>query len=289
MTIQPADLRSIPLFRDFKDEHLAELIKAFERETVPAQKTLFTVGEVPTRFMLLGKGEVSLMEGNEERFRLRPLAPIGELGSMTGLPRNVSAVTATEVELWSVGVPKLLSFFESHGAVGLSFYQNLLGLVSDKVRRDELRLDQMRTNIIRTQKAMKQLRELVLQSAETEISKPIFEALDDLIEHNRRAHYRCVPTPKFAARVRLDDGSMGDVAEVSDGFLKVAPGVEMPRVVGEAWSAVLCLPSGEMPVSGAVQRAGSDGVVIRLDGFIDDYRRMLEDYMTRLQMLDFVV
>lgn len=288
MTIQPADLRAIPLFHDLKDAHLGELLKAFERETVPANKTLFQVGEVPSRFMLLGKGEVSLMEGTEERFRLRPVAPIGELGSMTGLPRNVSAVTATEVELWSVGVPKLLSFFETHGSVGLSFYQSLLGLVSDKVRRDEMRLDQMRTNIIRTQKAMKQLREVVLAAPETEISKPIFEALDDLIEHNRRAHYRCVPTPKLPAQVRLDDGAMADVAEVSDGYLKVANGAAMPKA-GEVWSAVLVMPLGEMPVSGTVQRIAHDGVVVRLDGFIDDYRRMLEDYMTRLQMLDFVV
>ena len=30
-------------------------------------------------------------------------------------------------------------------------------------------------------------------------------------------------------------------------------------------------------------------ICYRAIGFIDDYRRMLEDYMTRLQMLDFVV
>ncbi|MFO0670033.1 MAG: cyclic nucleotide-binding domain-containing protein [Polyangiaceae bacterium] len=111
-----------------------------ERETLPAGKTLFQVGEIPSRFMLLGKGEVSLMEGTEERFRLRPLAPIGELGSMTGIPRNVTAVAATEIELFSVDLTKLLRFFEANGAVGLSFYQALLGLVSDKVRRDELRM-----------------------------------------------------------------------------------------------------------------------------------------------------
>src|SRR5262245_28939472 len=135
MTIEPADLRAIPLFREIKDAQLVELLKAFERETMPAGKTLFEVGEVPKRLVLLTKGEVSLLEGDEERFRLRPLAPIGELGAMTSHPRTVRAVTATEVELYSVGVPKLLAFFESHGALGLSFFQNLLGLVSDKVRR----------------------------------------------------------------------------------------------------------------------------------------------------------
>lgn len=288
MTIQPADLRAIPLFREIQDAQLTELLKAFERETLPAGKTLFEVGEVPTRLVLLTKGEVSLLEGQDERFRLRPLAPIGELGSMTAHPRNVKAVTATEVELYSVGVSKLLAFFESHGALGLSFYQNMLGLVSDKVRRDEMRLEQMRHNLIRTQKAMKKLRELVLAAVETEISKPIFEALEDLIEHNRRAHYRVVPHPKFMANVRMDDGAMAQVNELSDGFLKVVPGTAMPAK-DEMWSGVLVMPLGEMPISGTIQRVGPDGTVVRLDGFIDDYRKLLEDYMTRLQLLDFVI
>ena len=286
--IQPSDLRTLPLFRDIKDAQLTELIGTFAKETLPAGKTLFQVGEVPTRLVLLFKGEISLLEGEEERFRLRPLAPVGELGAITSHPRNVTAVTATEVELYSVPVAPLLAFFESHGPLGLSFYQNLLGLVSDKIRRDDMRIEQMRWNIIRTQKAMKKLRDLVLQSVETEISKPIFEALDDLIEHNRRAHYRVVPHPKFPAKVRLDNGALHDVAEVSDGFLKVAPGAEMPKDGGE-WSAVLILPAGEMAVSGVIQRTGKDGVVVRMDGFIDEYRKMLEDYMTRLQLLDFVV
>ena len=95
--IQPSDLRTLPLFRDIKDAQLTELIGTFAKETLPAGKTLFQVGEVPTRLVLLFKGEISLLEGEEERFRLRPLAPVGELGAITSHPRNVTAVTATQV------------------------------------------------------------------------------------------------------------------------------------------------------------------------------------------------
>ena len=49
------------------------------------------------------------------------------------------------------------------------------------------------------------------------------------------------------------------------------------------------LPSTEILVSGKVHRAGDDGVVVKLDVLADEYHAALEDYVTRLQMLDYVV
>ena len=212
---------------------------------------------------------------------------MGELGALTGIPRSTTAVVATEAEVWSVAVPALLEFFERHGDVAFPFYHNLLGVVSDKVRRDRRRLEEMRANLVRTQKAMKRLRELVLASTETELSQPIFETLDELIEHNRRAHYRVAPVPAYPATARLDDGTVLAVLEISDGFLKLeGPAERIAKANGEA---VLVLPSAEILVSGTVQRSGPDGVVLKLDPLIDTYRTALEDYVTRLQLLDFVV
>jgi hypothetical protein len=36
-------------------------------------------------------------------------------------------------------------------------------------------------------------------------------------------------------------------------------------------------------------REGIDGTVVKLDTLVDEYRLALEDYVTRVQMLDFVV
>jgi CRP/FNR family cyclic AMP-dependent transcriptional regulator len=49
------------------------------------------------------------------------------------------------------------------------------------------------------------------------------------------------------------------------------------------------MATGEIAVSGRVERAGADGVVLRLDLLIDSYKAQLDDYVTRLQMLDYVV
>src|SRR5205823_858344 len=135
-----------------------------------AGEVLFEAGTAPEHFLLLLKGEVALREpgapGAEPRFRLLPIAPIGELGAVTGLKRNTTAVTSQPSHVLRIGVAALTSFFEKHGDVAFPFYHNLLNIVADKVRRDTRRVDEMRANLIRTQKAMKRLRDLVLETEE---------------------------------------------------------------------------------------------------------------------------
>jgi CRP-like cAMP-binding protein len=288
MTMRAEDLRGVPLFHDFSARHLEALTSVLVAQTHPPAHVLFREGEQAKRFLVLVRGEVALKEAGTELFRLRPVSTIGELGALAGLPRNTEAVTATEADIWGVDVTALLQLFDRQGELAFRFYRNLLGAAADKVRRDRRRMHDMRDNLIRTQKRMKQLRELVLATRETEISKPIFEALDELIEHNRRAHYRVTPAPALPASVRLEDGSTVRVLELSEGFLKLElPAASWPK--GREWSAVLQLPSGEILVSGQVLRAGADGVVMKLDLLIDAYKAALADYITRLQMLDFVI
>jgi CRP/FNR family cyclic AMP-dependent transcriptional regulator len=286
--LTPQDLRAIPLFKDITEAHLSTLTRAMKKETLAKGHVLFREGDSPDRFLLLVRGEVTLKEGSDDRFRLRPVAPIGELGTLTGIPRNSEAIAATEVDVWSIPAGELRALFEKHADVALPFYRNLLDVVSDKVRRDRQRLDDMRGNLIRTQKAMKSVRELVLSSQETPISKPVFEAIDELIEHNRRAHYRVTPVPALPARMRLDEGKAVDVLELSEGYVKLAL-THDGHGKGTELAGVLSMPTGEIAVSGRVERAGKDGVVVRLDLLIDAYKAQLDDYVTRLQMLDYVV
>ena len=289
MAVTPSDLRAIPLFQDISDEHLGALMGVFERRQHVAGEVLFEAGDKPTELMLLVSGEVVLWEGDEIRFRLRPLAPIGELGALTGLRRYTTAKVSQPSEILSISTKALMGFFEANGDVAFPFYHNLLRIVANKIRRDTRRIKEMRTNIVRTQKAMKRVRDVVLEAEDTVISKPVFETLDEQIERNRRWHYFVEPAHTLRAQVRFDDGTNVAVLEMSDGWLHLAPGLVTAPKVGDHWSAVLILPSGEVPVSGTVDTAGSEGVVIKLDLLIREYESTIEDYLTRLHMLDFVV
>ncbi len=282
-------LSALPLFHGIPEARLAQVLAAFHPTPHAAGTVLFKEGDVATRFELLARGEVTLEEEGTARFQLHALAPLGELGALTGIPRNTTATATTDIEVLSMPVRDLLGFFDAHADVGLAFYRNLLSVVGDKVRRDRGLMSDMRANIIRTQKAMKQLREVVLASPETEMSKGLFETLDTLIEKNRRANYRVSPPASYPAHVRLDSGRVVPVLEVSHGHMKLAGTAQ--ELAGEPgfWSGVMLMPTGEIVVSGEVLREANDGVVVKLDALVDDFRAKLDDYTTRVQMLDFVV
>ena len=288
MSVTPNDLRRIPLFSDISEPHLAELLSSLTKTSFPKGHVLFKEGDMPKTFLLLVKGRVRLTEESTTRFVLDPVAPIGELGSLTGIPRSSTAVAETAVDVLSIEVNKLRTFFEARAEIAFPFYKNLLAVVSEKVLRDRRRLDEVRANVIRTQKAMKKLRDVVLGAPETPISKPVCDMLDEHIEQNRRAHYRVSPVPALPAHVRLDDKSEVRIVDLSDAYLKLAGAKDKLAPKGEL-VAVLVLPQREILVSGKVQRAGKDGVVVKLDVLIDEYHAALEDYVTRLQMLDYVV
>ncbi len=289
MTVRPEDLVSLPLFRGISQTHLTDLLGMLEQHTFPAGHVLFKSGEIPTRFQLLARGEITLLEGELSRFRLRAVAPIGELGALAGLPRHATGVTSTEVELLSVPLSSLMEFFERRGDVAFPFYHNMLNVVAEKVRRDRRHMDEMRANIVRTQRAMKELREVVLAATENELSRPVIDFLEDCIEHNRRAHYRVSPPALFSASVRLDDRKIIPVLEISDAALKLGCSREQLGSEGPEWSGVLMTPHYEIAVSGIVDRETEDGVVIRLDELAAPQRALVEDYMTRVDLLDFVV
>jgi len=289
MAVSPSDLRTIPLFKGITDEHLEALLGACARRAVPSGEVLFEAGAAPKELLLLTSGEVTLDEEGKTRFRLSPIAPIGELGAITGLKRNTTAVATQPSEILSIEVPALMDFFERNGDVAFPFYHNLLGVVADKIRRETRRLEEMRTNLIRTQRAMKQLREVVLESEETSLSKTVCETLEDLIEHNRRAHYLVEPGASLQSEVRLDGGALIPVSEISDGWLRLSRVPDPKPTPGAHVSYVLVIPSGEIPISGTVESIESGGVLIKLDLLIEQYANELQDYLTRVQMLDFIV
>ncbi|EYF00648.1 Crp/Fnr family transcriptional regulator [Chondromyces apiculatus] len=289
MTIKPSDLRAIPLFENITETHLETLINAFDRRKIAADEVLFEGGSPPAHLHLLVSGEVALREGATTRFILHPIAPIGELGAVTGFRRATTAVATQPSEVWRIGIADLRQFFEKYGDVAFPVYHNLLNIVADKLRRDQHRLDEVRTNLIRSQKGMKNLLDFVLENEETALSRQICATLEDLIEKNRRWHYLVEPSRTLKSSVRLDSGQVVPVQELSDGWLRLGPLPENTSVSHEDWSGVLILPGHELPVSGRVEARDDGFILIRLDLLIDEYRKALQDYLTRLELLDFIV
>ena len=289
MAVRTNDLHAIPLFQGITEQHLHALLGAFETLTLPAGAVLFEAGAEPEHFHILVTGEVELREGATARFTLTPVAPIGELGALTGLRRNTTAVATQASEVYRISRAALMDFFERHGDVAFPFQHNLLQLVALKIRRDVRRIDEMRANLIRTQKAMKKLLDLVMEAPETPLSKEVAETLEDLIEHNKKGHYLVEPTGSLHSSVRLDSGALVPVLEMSDGMVRFGKWPGSVPEKGADFSGVLVTATGEIAISGKVVSSEDKSVLVALDLLIDEYQRTLREYLTRVQMLDFVV
>lgn len=288
MSVSPAELRSIPLFAEMTEGHLGDLIGALSERRLQSGEVAFRAGKVSERFELLVEGRISLLDGDNEVFVLEPVAPLGELGAVTQTKRSMSAVAKTDVVLLGASFDKLMQFFEAHGDVAFPFHHNLLRVVASKVRRDQRRLEEMRTNLISTQKAMKRMREALLESDDTPLHDQLFEELDALIEQNKKGHYVVEPSSALETRVRLDDGSLRKVKAISNERLILSCS-DNQLDSGDSWTGVLVASGVELPLSGTVDSATSSEVSIDLDPLIDDYATALERHLTKLQMLDVVL
>jgi CRP/FNR family cyclic AMP-dependent transcriptional regulator len=285
------ELDSIPLLRGFTAEQLDGIMALFRQVTPASMKSserglLFDEGDAADGFYLLSRGEVVLEQEGVETHHLHPLAVIGELGGLCGLPRHCRARLLSGTELWHIDAKSLEALFRDDKDLGLRFQKNLLDVVSDKVQRDQLRLHDMRANIIHTQKAMKRMRDFLWESRDTEVSSPLHDVIEDLIRRNRRVNYRVTPPAILAATLRLDDGTEAPVTQISRTEITVTGtgGHE-----GERISGVLHLSGPEIPVSGKISSASEGRIEIQLDLLLDEYAASLEGYLTRIQMLDFLV
>jgi CRP-like cAMP-binding protein len=278
-----SELRTIPLFHGFGDGELAEIAGLF-KQVESSDKPLFDVNEPASTLYLLTKGEVVLDRPGDDVFRLRPPALIGELGALTGLARSTRATVTPGATVWALPAKKLQAYLGDHQELGVRFLVNLLSAVADKVHRDQRRMGDMRANLIATQKELKRLRELVLESVETPISAPVHDTLDKLITHNRRVNYRVEPPPALAAHCRFDK-TTAPIADISRTHITVNLPAD-PPAVGSWVSGVAHLAGTEIPISGRVHRAQGNKITLELDLMIEEYVAALEGYLTRAQLLD---
>jgi CRP/FNR family cyclic AMP-dependent transcriptional regulator len=288
------ELDSIPLLRGFSDAQLDEIMALFRPVTADPTNSkassepglLFEEGDEASGFYLLTRGELVLEQEGVETHHLHPPAVIGELGGLSGIPRHCRARVIAGAELWYVDAQDLDGLFHRNQELGLRFQKNLLDVVSDKVHRDQLRLQDMRANIIHTQKAMKRMRDFLWNSKDTEVSSPLHDVIEDLIRRNRRVNYRVTPPALLAATLRLDDGTEAPVAQISRTEITVVgtSGTEGARISG-----VLHLSGPEIPISGKISDVDDGRVEIQLDLLLDEYAASLEGYLTRIQLLDFLV
>ena len=284
----PDELRGIPLFRGFGDDEVKRLAELFEPVEAVEGELIFAQGESAGAFYILIAGEVSLRQDEREVYLLKPPCLIGELGATTGILRHCRAVVGPATVLRRIDSARLHDFCARNPDIGLPFYRALLASAAEKIAHDQRRTAEMREHIIVTQKAMKGLRDFILESPDSPISRRVHDSLEGLIQQNRRANYRVEPPTALAAFFRLDDGRVASVVELSRTHVNFRLIGALPGTNSEL-SGVLGLAGPEIPASGRVLRVQGDRVVLVLDLLLDEFAAILEGYLARVQMFDFLV
>ena len=281
-------LEGLHLFEGVETAPLEVLADRFTRIELASNDVLFERGDAASELYLLIDGQIDLLEGEKIRASIRPVSPLGELGALSaGLRRNTTARAVLPCQVLKITRSDLLSFIDVEPETGARMLHNLLSLVSDKVLRDGMRMEQMRHNLIRTQEAMKMLRDEVLSQPETQLSDAFHDTLEALISHNRRVNYALAPPAALPAAIRGEGGELASILQMSRNRLVVqsAGGA----VVGDLFSGVLHAPGLEIPVSGTIADNTGDTIEVELDLLIAEYADAFEDYLTRAQLLDLVV
>jgi CRP/FNR family cyclic AMP-dependent transcriptional regulator len=277
---------SVPLFQGMDESGLQGLGEVFETFHCGPDHVIFAAGEVADSLYLLVDGQVALHEEGEKMIELQPVSLIGELGAMVGLNRRVTAVSLVPSVFLKASGKALRAFFEQHPTVSVQFYQNLLGMAADKIRRDERRIDDMRRNLIKTQKSLKQMREMVLDAPSTALSGPLHEALEQVISQNRRANYVVEPPSALPVYVRLPNRETYPVFQMSRQMLVLPADAVLEA---NDWRGVVLLPNAEIPVSGRGESVGPGRWRVALDPLIDEYAQGLEEYLAQAQLLDILL
>jgi CRP-like cAMP-binding protein len=160
-------LAELPLFSDLSANQLHRLLEVFEEHRVASGEVLFEAGSAPSTVWLLVKGSLSVRDTSGEVLQISPPAQVGELSALTGEDRNLSAVAATPCALLGAPVATFQRFLEANGAIAFVVHRNLLRVAARKLGRDRRRLTEMRDNIKGTQRAMKIMRDALLESEDT--------------------------------------------------------------------------------------------------------------------------
>ncbi len=277
------------LFENLGPKALDRILDAMDELKTPRKETLFEYGDPGRDLYVLISGEVKLIDEGREILSLMPYQLIGEVGAMTEIPRNTTAIAEAGSILNTVNGDRLLKLLEENQDIGVVVYKNLANIIASKFVIHQSHTDEIRGNLIRTQKEMKQMLDLILKQPETPLSEPTYDSLNELVSKNRRANYRLQPNTHLPAYF-VCDGKTLQVLNISINSMAVhISGISSLPKVGEHISGVLNTAGDELPVSGQIIRKDDQVLAVRLDMMIDKYKNQLKDYLVRIQLLSIIV
>lgn len=134
ITILPV-LQKIPLLTDLNEHDHEEIIKAISLEYFPAEHLLLKEGEKGSAMFIIKSGQVKIYHGDGEAEKeialLGPNDFCGEMSLISDEPRNASAKTLTECEIFRLKKEDFKKLLATNQTMASMITKEFLGRVKE--------------------------------------------------------------------------------------------------------------------------------------------------------------
>ena len=106
-------LKKIPLFSGLSEKQYHELSKMTEEKKVDKYQMILKQGDKSDSLLILKHGETKIYRDNKSFADITAIDILGEVGFLTGMPRLISVIAATDCSLMEINRTNFLSFYRS--------------------------------------------------------------------------------------------------------------------------------------------------------------------------------
>ncbi len=119
-------LKTVPLFASLSEEQHQSIIESITMEYYPAHHALFKKGDKGTAMYIVKSGMVRIFDGENEVATIAEGGFFGEMALIDAMPRNASAETLSDCELFVIKWDDFAALIQQSPAIELAIKDEYL-------------------------------------------------------------------------------------------------------------------------------------------------------------------
>lgn len=128
-------IKRIPLFQGLATDQVVSLLKVCDRCKLEPRERLCSYGEPSNDMYILLSGELSVRTAEGVQFaKIKPIAPVGEMGIFTGEPRSATVMASEPSALLALNKNKLDMFMRRNPPIEVAISRSLINTLSQRLR-----------------------------------------------------------------------------------------------------------------------------------------------------------
>jgi len=128
-------LKKIPLLSGLTNEHFIGLLDISDEKVLPLYDVVIKRGDKSESLFILKKGHVKIYRNDLPQADITAIDIFGEIGFISGAPRLISVITATESTVIEISRTRFMSFFRNDDSFRNSVILNIINEIAHNPRK----------------------------------------------------------------------------------------------------------------------------------------------------------